>query len=555
MDAPNYHRLLIRQIRRFVPPQQTEQLYPFLQSVSEFYESAEKERKLLEHTLDVSSKELEEANRSLKQQHEEMHHSILNALNIGLFAIDNDGKIIFANESAHYIFGFTNQDLVGHNITQFIHDQEIANILEYGVSFGRLEGESELFDTHQTRIPIRYSAYPILHESLPKGTVFSLTDITLDQKRQGLIDLQQLALESTATMMLIADNEGNIQYANKEFVRVSGFESEELIGESSRYIIDETINDPTMVKTCWETVKKGTAWEGEILAQSKDGNIYFEELTLTPLVERGHVTHFVAVKKDISERIRVQEELKLARDEAIMSMNQAREANRAKDTFLSSMSHELRTPLNAINGFSQILLAKSDTPESAKKFIEKIHISGKNLLTLVNTILDFSKIEAGKMEIHYGPFVMDELLKEVQILVESMAHKKNLTLELLLNMDMIINADRQLIKQVLVNLLSNAIKFSPEGETISLTHTTDETSNVFGILDHGHGIPADKIATLFDPFVQIREHQNESIKGSGLGLSIVKKIIELHHGEVWIESTLGIGSCFYFSLPTKAHKE
>jgi len=547
-----YHRLLIRQMRRFIRPDLMDELSPFLNSISEFYTDADKERRLLEHTLDVSSKELEEANRSLKQQHEEMHHSILNALNIGLFAIDNEGKIIFANESAHYIFGLRNQELVERNITDFIHDQEIANILEYGVSFGRLEGESELFDAQQTRIPIRYSAYPILHESLPKGTVFSLTDITLDQKREGLIDLQQLALESTATMMLIADNEGHIQYANKEFVRVSGFESEELIGESSRYMINEDINDSEMVKTCWETVKNGKVWEGEILAQSKDGNVYFEELTLTPLVERGSVTHFVAVKKDISERIRVQEELKLARDEAIMAMNQAREANRAKDTFLSSMSHELRTPLNAINGFSQILLAKSDTPEGAKKFIEKIHISGKNLLTLVNTILDFSKIEAGKMEIHYAPFIMDELLKEVQILVESMAHKKNLSLKLMLNIDMIINADRQLIKQVLVNLLSNAIKFSPSGETISLTHTTDKNNHVFGILDHGHGIPADKIATLFDPFVQIREHQNESIKGSGLGLSIVKKIIELHHGDVWIESTVGEGSCFYFSLP-KSH--
>lgn len=213
------------------------------------------------------------------------------------------------------------------------------------------------------------------------------------------------------------------------------------------------------------------------------------------------------------------------------------------------MSHELRTPLNAINGFSQILLAKSDTPESVKKFIEKIHLSGNNLLSLVNTILDFSKIEAGKMEIHYSHFIINELTKEAQVLVESMAHKKNLMLKLLLPNETVINADRQLIKQVLVNLLSNAIKFSPEGETISLIYTSDETDHVFGVTDHGHGIPADKIATLFDPFVQIREHQQGSIKGTGLGLSIVKKIIELHGGEIWVESTVGEGSCFYFSVP------
>ena len=255
------------------------------------------------------------------------------------------------------------------------------------------------------------------------------------------------------------------------------------------------------------------------------------------------------------EELLEREELRNARDEAIMEKEIAIAANRAKDTFLSNMSHELHTPLNAINGFSQILLAKADTPESAKRFIEKIHISGNNLLSLVNTILDFSKIEAGKMELHYAPFSINDLLKEVQILVESMAHKKNLALELLLNIELTLYADRQLIKQVFVNLLSNAIKFSPEGETITLMHRTDDDSNIFGIVDHGHGIPEDKIATLFDPFVQIREHQNESIKGSGLGLSIVKKIIELHHGKAWIESTVGAGSSFYFSLPISTHKE
>lgn len=112
-----------------------------------------------------------------------------------------------------------------------------------------------------------------------------------------------------------------------------------------------------------------------------------------------------------------------------------------------------------------------------------------------------------------------------------------------------IYADRQLIKQVLVNLLSNAIKFSSDDEVIVIAHETVENKEKFSICDHGHGIAQDKIATLFDPFVQIREHQNDAIKGTGLGLSIVKKIIELHDGEIWVESIEGEGSCFSFSLP------
>lgn len=442
MEELPYHRLLLRQIRRFVPSERINELTPFLESISAFYVEAEKERRLLEHTLDVSSKELEEANRSLRHQH-----------------------------------------------------------------------------------------------------------ASIDKKQQEQIHMQQLALESSATIMLIADHEGKIQYANKAFLRYSGYENEEVVEKSFQLIFDDTLNEPLRVNECLKKLQKGEMWEGEIVSRLKSGEVCFEELTITPLIEGGEVTHLVAVKKNINERIRIQEELTQARDDAIKAMNQAKEANRAKDTFLSSMSHELRTPLNAIIGFSQILLLKQDTPEKIKIFIDKIHISGKNLLSLVNSILDFSKIEAGKMEIHCTRFFLKELIHEVEILVESMAEKKNLKLSLLLDEEISVQADRQLLKQVLVNLLSNAIKFSPESGTIRLLHRSEGDQEIFGIADHGQGIPKEKIATLFDPFTQIREHQNESIKGTGLGLTIVKKIVELHGGHLWVESVVTEGSCFYFSLP------
>lgn len=549
MSQQEYHRLLVRQMRRFLKPELIEELTPFLESISAYYDDAEKERRLLEHTLDVSSRELEEANRSLLKRHKEIHDSILNALSVGLFAIDLHGNVIFVNASACYTLGRVEHELIGKSIEIFLSNQDIVDIIEYGVGFGRKEGEAEIKDAYGNIIPIRYSAYPLIEENTPSGTVFSFSDISLDQKRQELLDLQQLALESTATMMLIADKDGNIQYANNEYLRFSGYDRDEIIGEPSYFIADDRINDPAVVAECWAKVHNGEVWEGEFLAQIKSGDVYFEELMVTPLIDRGRITHVVAVKKNISERIRAQEELKLARDEAIMAMNQAKEANRAKDTFLSNMSHELRTPLNAIIGFSQILVAKPDTPTGVKPFIEKILISGKNLLALVNTILDFSKIEAGKMDVHKTPFLMNDLIHEAYILVEPMAEKKGLTLITNIDEGIMVYADRQLIKQVIINLLSNAIKFSPEKETIVIHHYREEEKNIFCISDHGHGIPNEKIESLFSPFVQIREHQSEATKGTGLGLSIVKKIIELHEGTIWVESRIEEGSQFYFSLP------
>ncbi len=292
------------------------------------------------------------------------------------------------------------------------------------------------------------------------------------------------------------------------------------------------------------TKDESLAWQNRFLRERqarKDAERLLEEKSM----------EVWAINQGLEASIELRtQELELARDEAILAMNQANDANRAKDIFLSNMSHELRTPLNAINGFSQILLARADTPEKIKTIVDKIYISGKNLLALVNTILDFAKIESGKTDVAMTDFLAQPLVDEVSILVEPALKDKVLSLIVDIDESTKVHADRQLIKQVLVNLLSNAIKFSNMNETVKIT--TQERSKFieFHVIDRGIGIEPDKTATLFDPFVQVREAQHDSIKGTGLGLSIVKRIVELHGGEVWITSVVGEGSEFCFSLPT-----
>lgn len=231
------------------------------------------------------------------------------------------------------------------------------------------------------------------------------------------------------------------------------------------------------------------------------------------------------------------------------ALKQAKEANRAKDTFLSNTSHELRTPLNAIIGFSQIILARQDTPEKVRNLIEKVYLSGNNLLTLVNMILDLSKIEAGKMEVNKAPFVLHDLLQEVSVLIEPMIQKKELKLEIDFENNELLIADRQLIKQAILNLVTNAIKFSPNKSLIKIVHQSIDDTEIICVNDSGPGIPEDKIEALFNPFTQLPEHQTKDIKGTGLGLSIVKKIVELHDGKIRVNSTVGEGSTFSFALP------
>lgn len=236
----------------------------------------------------------------------------------------------------------------------------------------------------------------------------------------------------------------------------------------------------------------------------------------------------------------------------IQLVDQVERASQSKDMFLANMSHELRTPLNAIIGFSQILGMNQSLPENLKPYIQKIGVAGNNLLTLVNTILDFAKLEAGKLTFKPEITLMSGVLRDVATIIEPMAAKKMITFSYPEVISLGLYLDRQLIHQVLLNLLSNAIKFTPESGTVNITVDFDDEKRVyrFGVCDTGIGIEAKDIAMLFDPFTQVENPFQKASKGTGLGLAISKRIVEdLHGGRLWVESEVGKGSCFYFTIP------
>jgi signal transduction histidine kinase/CheY-like chemotaxis protein len=233
--------------------------------------------------------------------------------------------------------------------------------------------------------------------------------------------------------------------------------------------------------------------------------------------------------------------------------DEAENANKSKDMFLANMSHELRTPINAITGFSQILMKKKDTPESTKKYVEKINIAGNNLLNLVNTILDFAKLESGKMQFNPSLSNIAAILNEVRILVTPLANKKNITLTMPNIVSLNLYMDNTLFKQVLINLLTNAIKFTHQDGLVELhiSYNKDNHTYIFEVKDNGIGLLAEDIKKLFTPFSQVENSYQKEHKGSGLGLMISKNIVEeLHKGKLWVESIKDKGSSFFIQMPT-----
>jgi signal transduction histidine kinase len=227
-------------------------------------------------------------------------------------------------------------------------------------------------------------------------------------------------------------------------------------------------------------------------------------------------------------------------------------ASRHKSEFLANMSHELRTPLNAILGFSEVLAERmfGEVNEKQAEYLQDILSSGRHLLSLINDILDLSKVEAGRLELELGRFHLPTALDNALTLVRERATRHGITLTQTVAAGVgDIVADERKVKQILLNLLSNAVKFTPEGGRIGVTATAAEDVITIAVSDTGIGIAPEDQAAIFEEFRQVGRDDARKQEGTGLGLTLAKKFVELHGGRIWVQSQLGQGSTFTFTLP------
>jgi signal transduction histidine kinase len=230
-------------------------------------------------------------------------------------------------------------------------------------------------------------------------------------------------------------------------------------------------------------------------------------------------------------------------------------ANRHKSEFLANMSHELRTPLNAIIGFSEVLRERMFGDLNAKQaeYVSDIHASGEHLLSLINDILDLSKVEAGRTELDIAPFNVPQALENAMILIRERAMRRSVKLELTIDAGIgEITGDERKFKQIMLNLLSNAVKFTPQGGRVGVHAARSGAELRIAVSDTGAGISAEDQRSLFEAFRQVGKDRARKAEGTGLGLALTRKFVELHGGRIWIESEPGKGSCFSFSLPIAA---
>ena len=366
------------------------------------------------------------------------------------------------------------------------------------------------------------------------------------KKIDKFVNILYRSVLNSPVSIIITDSNGLIEYVNPKCEEITGYKLEE-IKHKKTSIFKSNHHDKAFYKNLWSTIKSGNIWEGKFLNRKKNGSLYWVEAKIAPVFdEKKQITNFVAIKEDITIKEQILQELKL-------SKTKAEESDRLKSAFLANMSHEIRTPLNAIMGFSSLLTDDDLTPEERKLYSKIINEKGNELLKIIEDILDLSKLEAKQVNIVKSlvsiPALFSELNKTFTLFLQKNPSKK---IQLIFYEpeppDLTILTDSSRIRQILDNLINNAIKFTNEGK-IEVKCKLLDKQVLFSVSDTGIGISKENYNIIFEYFRQIEEDfARRKYGGVGLGLPIVKRLVELLDGEIWLESELGKGSTFYFTI-------
>jgi len=408
--------------------------------------------------------------------------------------------------------------------------------------------------------------------------------IDIPEQEDEVKDLLKRSIEAANNSIVLTDPyqpDNPLIYINQGFMELTGYDEDEILGRNCRFLQNRPDgtrdDDQPAVRTLADAVKKGQHCRAVIRNYRKDGEMFWNELYLTPVYDNnGRLVNYIGVQNDITERVRLNEtlerrvqertqalerktrELERQRDALERAKEEAEAASRAKSTFLANMSHEVRTPLTAILGLADVIRAKSDGNQF-DEHIRRIKSAGSRLMDTLSSLLTLAKLEAGNMEVDLEPVAITDETLEVVELFRERAEEKALDLQFSVDRDArdaVAMLDAGALNSALQNLISNAIKFTEQGEVeVSVFRSNHSQPEHLGISvrDTGIGISSEFKPYLFDDFRQESDGLTREHEGSGLGLAITKQLVEAMDGAIEVTSEPGRGSTFTLSFPVADH--
>ncbi|MGZ5008703.1 MAG: PAS domain S-box protein, partial [Methylobacter sp.] len=482
-----------------------------------------------------------------------------------------EGKIVLWNPAAELMFGYSKDEAIGQPLHRLIGPPRFHEKAEIAMADFARTGQGEVVGKTLELPALRRNGEEFLVElslsALQLGGHWHAAGVVRDitERKQAEQQLRKLAqaVEQSPESIFITNLEGNIEYVNEAFSHNSGYGREEVIGRSARIL--KSGQTPAETYTAlWDTLTQGQTWKGELINKRKDGSEYVDFAIITPIRQPdGCVTHYVAVQEDITEKRILAEELNKHRhhlEELVASRTAELEsaraladaANQSKSAFLANMSHEIRTPMNAIIGLTYLLRQNVPTAEQSAR-LDKIDAAAQHLLSIINDILDLSKIEAGHLELEQTDFSLEALMDHISSLIADQSRAKGLTIEVdSCDVPLWLRGDPTRLRQAMLNYAANAVKFTERGSIRLSSQLLEENDKGllvrFAVQDSGIGIAQENLPMLFKTFTQADVSTTRKYGGTGLGLAITRHLANMMGGEAGVESVLGQGSTFWFTV-------
>ncbi|MCI4356084.1 MAG: PAS domain S-box protein [Thermoplasmata archaeon] len=502
----------------------------------------------------TEQKKIEE---KLREQ-QNYNRGLIEASPDALVTVDPDLAITDLNEQMVRLTGFSRKRLIGHRFPELFTDPARA---DEGVRTALRENlvtnyELTLRKRNGQKIPVSFNAGKFGDTAGEvRGVLAAARDITEQKKLEAQLreskNYNRGLVESNIDALMTTDLLGVITDVNKQMEVITGIPREQLVGTPFK----NYFNDPARADQAIRRVlAENKVTDFEIQMQTASGAVTDISYNATTFKDtEGRLAGVFAAARDVTEQKRLRDQLEQRNRELEIQNLRVQEANRLKSEFLASMSHELRTPLNSIIGFSEFLLNGDSTTLDAERreYLGDILNSGNHLLQLINDVLDLAKVESGKMELTPESFAPRQAVDEVASVVKRMVSDKKLKLKTHVARDLTsVWLDPLRFKQILYNLLSNAVKFTDEGGEVEVS-VQPQADGFFElkVRDTGIGIAATDIPRLFREFEQLEAGPSRRYQGSGLGLSLTKKLVELHGGRIDVESTPGRGTTFRVLFP------
>lgn len=501
---------------------------------------------IIEDFKDISKRvEAEEALARTEQQ----FSIFMDNLPLGVFIKDEELRSVYINKYMDNIYSNTDchfktpveifpKEFANRVIEE---DKRVLNgeVLIVEDVLPNKHGEIKTYQTHKFRFRAVDNTWQIGGVSI---------DISQKKKTEYELKILSNAIQHSPACVVITNLEGKIEIVNPSFTQITGYTPEDVIGKEINILHSES-NTNAIFNEIISTLIEGKDWQGEFHNVKKNGEKYWELASISPVInDKFEITHFVVISEDITSRKKTEKEL-------IDAKEKAEESNRLKTAFLANLSHEIRTPMNAIIGFSNLLLEEDIAYDEKVKLNHLINNNSQNLLKLIDDVIDISKIQSGDFHLNKTECFLNKLLLDLYVSFSIQIENDKKDIHFSINKgsrdkDFSIITDPARLKQILFNLIENAIKFTTRGFVeFGYSIIKDQNKIQFYVIDSGIGISNEKFDMIYDLFRQADDSYTREYGGTGIGLTIAKKIIDHLGGEIWVQSTPNQGTNIYFTLP------